>query len=164
MAKSKKTTTSTAIVKAEPAAPVKQAIDTQAAWRAICAYGVPAAQKKMGLTIEQVAEITNLMCKGTTMNRAFVDRMRMQGLTQIDMMLQPQVAEAIESRKREHVEAAATLMRLQQTLVPGLKVPEKSEISGPDGKEIAITTVNMIDARLLVDQLVGAIRAKPVAS
>lgn len=118
----------------------------------------------MGLSIEQTAAIINARCKSTTMNRQFVDHMRIKSLTQIDMMLQPQVAEAIESRKRENVEAAATLMRLQQTLVPTLKVPEKSEISGPDGKEIQVSTVNLIDARLLVDQLVGAIRAKPVAS
>lgn len=163
MGKTKKTTTSTAIVKSAQATPVK-AVDNEAVWRSICAYGEATTQKRMGLSIEQTAAIINARCKSTTMNRQFVDHMRIKSLTQIDMMLQPQVAEAIESRKRENVEAAATLMRLQQTLVPTLKVPEKSEISGPDGKEIQVSTVNLIDARLLVDQLVGAIRAKPVAS
>lgn len=134
-------------------------------WRSIVRYGLDGAVDREKISRAEATAILEKKCKRALVSQDVVNRLRGLRLAQIDAMLQPQITGAIEDGEKDYVDAAVALMKQEQTYVPGLKVADKQEITGADGGAVQVEAkvlASVIEAQDMVDDLIGALRAKAV--
>ena len=120
--------------------------------RSLATRSVEDAARACGVHVDVVTEIVREETQKIAHSKKYLEAARQRALNRVEQMLVPQVKKAIEGSTAA-VDAAATLMKLEQSFTPGLKVADKQEITGKDGG--AIETMNLnIDADALIAKLI----------
>ena len=140
-----------------------EAADNAKIWGAITVCGtIESAAERLGLPVATVKAAVQRRVQSTEDSLATRDHIRAIQLEQLARMQAPQYEKAVVNGDTEAVSAVLGIMRHVQTLVPGLKVADRQEITGADGGPLQTEnkSLSLVDAVNLVDELKKAAGAK----
>ena len=144
-------------------------------WRAIAMYGIEEGARRAGVSEAQALSVLERQTRRQRARPEVAEQMRTLGLAHLDAMMAPQLRAAIGCTNEEadgkdltladraqaaiasveNVKAVLEIMKMQQTLLPGLKVPMRQELTGAGGKPMQ-HEVKTLDADG-ADALMGAL-------